>query len=70
MRTGLLLVTIVCLLIFIEENDATRFRLPGLKISATFRKTAAYIKKKLNLDTNKSNGLNVDEAAVDDNAEL
>ncbi len=74
MRSGLLLIAIVCLLIFIEENNSIRLRLPGLKISATFRKTAAYIKKKLHLNTNKTSGSDqssiLEDGSTDENEEL
>ena len=53
MRSQSLFILLLCFWIFMEENQAIRLRLPGLKISATFRKTATYLKKKLHLDTSK-----------------
>lgn len=52
-RGRLLFITILCLFILIDETDAFRMRLPGLRISATFHKTATYLKKKLHIDSNK-----------------
>ncbi len=69
MRSELLFISIVCLLIFIEENDSLRLRLPGLKISATFSKTAAYIKRKLRLNTNKTSISDQSEIFEDDSKE-
>lgn len=51
MRSRSLFILLVCLWIFVEENQGLRLRLPGLKISATFRRTAKYLKKKFHLDT-------------------
>lgn len=53
MRSQSLFIFLLCFGIFMEENQAIRLRLPGLKISATFRKTATYLKKKFHLDTSK-----------------
>lgn len=39
-------VAILCLFILIDEIDSLRVRMPSIRISATFSKTAAYIKKK------------------------
>lgn len=66
MRSQSLVILLLCLGIFMEENQAIRLRIPGLKISATFRKTATYLKKKFHLDTSKEEVRDPMETVQDD----
>lgn len=74
MHSRSLLILLVCLWLFVEENQGLRIRLPGLKLSATFRRTASYLKKKFRLDTSKEDvsdpSLTSDGDLLDENDEL
>jgi len=49
-HSRLLFIAILCLFILIDETNSLRVRVPSIRLSATFSKTAASIKKKLYLD--------------------
>jgi hypothetical protein len=53
MHNGLLVISILCSLIIIDETYSFRIRSPGLRLSATFSRAAAELKKKFYLDDNK-----------------
>jgi hypothetical protein len=44
---------IVSVVIIVDESNALRMRTPALRLTSTLRKTAAFIKKKLNLGGNR-----------------